>query len=47
MYIFITFEEWGRSRLRTFGVVSDDYPSDWVAQSYGFEADIYPFWWAS
>jgi hypothetical protein len=51
MYIFITAAEWGRSKLRTFGstapVVSDDYFADWVAQTYGYETDIYPSWWAS
>lgn len=24
-----------------------DYYEDWVIQTYGFEADIYPSWWAS
>jgi hypothetical protein len=24
-----------------------DYYLDWVIQTYGFEADIYPSWWAS
>ena len=24
-----------------------DYYTDWIAQTYGFEADIYPSWWAS
>ena len=24
-----------------------DYYEDWTAQTYGFEADIYPSWWAS
>ena len=24
-----------------------DYYGDWTAQTYGFEADIYPSWWAS
>jgi hypothetical protein len=24
-----------------------DYYVDWVIQTYGFEADIYPSWWAS
>lgn len=24
-----------------------DYYGDWIAQTYGFEADIYPSWWAS
>jgi phage-related protein len=24
-----------------------DYYGDWVIQTYGFEADIYPSWWAS
>jgi hypothetical protein len=51
MYIFITASEWGRSRLRTFGstapVVSANYYADWTAQTYGFESDIYPSWWAS
>jgi hypothetical protein len=47
MYIFITAVEWGRSRLRTFGAAVDDYFADWVAQTYGYEADIYPSWWAS
>ena len=23
------------------------YYGDWTAQTYGFEADIYPSWWAS
>lgn len=51
MYIFITANEWGRSRFRTFGstvpVTGDDYYADWTTQTYGFEADIYPSWWAS
>jgi len=51
MYIFITLGEWGRSRLRTFSstapVASDDYFANWVTQTYGFESDIYPSWWAS
>ena len=24
-----------------------DYYEDWTAHTYGFEADIYPSWWAS
>lgn len=55
MYIFITPGEWGRSRLRTFGSAvpvigpgtGGDYFADWAVQTYGFEADIYPSWWAS
>jgi hypothetical protein len=27
--------------------VESDYYLDWVIQTYGFEADIYPSWWAS
>ena len=27
--------------------VATSYWGDWVAQTYGFEADIYPSWWAS
>ena len=23
------------------------YYGDWIAQTYGFESDIYPSWWAS
>jgi hypothetical protein len=23
------------------------YYEDWTAQTYGFESDIYPSWWAS
>jgi uncharacterized membrane protein YfcA len=27
--------------------VEGDYYVDWVIQTYGFEADIYPSWWAN
>ena len=51
MYIFLAPGEWGRSSLRTFGfaglAIGDDYFADWVIQTYGFEADILPSWWAS
>lgn len=52
MYIFLAPGEWGRSNLRTFGVpagpaIGGDYFADWVIQTYGFEADIFPSWWAS
>ena len=51
MYILITLGEWGRSQLRTFSltvpVTGEDYFADWAAQTYGFEADIFPSWWAS
>jgi hypothetical protein len=47
MYIFITAAEWGRSRLRTFGLGGINYYADWTAQTYGYEVDIYPSWWAS
>jgi hypothetical protein len=29
------------------GVVEVDFYLDWVIQTYGFESDIYPSWWAS
>jgi hypothetical protein len=29
------------------GGAEADYYLDWVIQTYGFEADIYPSWWAS
>jgi hypothetical protein len=29
------------------GSGDSDYYVDWVIQTYGFEADIYPSWWAS
>ena len=31
----------------TAGGDEADYYLDWVIQTYGFEADIYPSWWAS
>jgi phage-related protein len=31
----------------TYLSLGGDYYTDWVIQTYGFEADIYPSWWAS
>ena len=33
--------------LTAGGSGESDYYVDWVIQTYGFEADIYPSWWAS
>jgi hypothetical protein len=33
--------------LAAGGSGDSDYYVDWVIQTYGFEADIYPSWWAS
>jgi hypothetical protein len=33
--------------LAAGGSGESDYYVDWVIQTYGFEADIYPSWWAS
>jgi phage-related protein len=31
----------------TYLSLGGDYYGDWTAQTYGFESDIYPSWWAS
>ena len=38
--------EWAPG-VATGEVVGGDYYGDWVTQTYGFEADIYPSWWAN
>ena len=33
---------------QVFGTATpSDYYGDWVTQTYGFESDIYPSWWAN
>ncbi len=41
------YSDVGSRQVATNPPAVADYYVDWVIQTYGFQVDIYPSWWAS